>query len=515
MTIPASRIVRINPGVVNAGGAGLVFNCLFLTESALMPTATVLSFVSVAAVQSFFGINSPEAAAAAIYFLGYQGASLNPSAMLFASYSAANRAAFLNSGSFVGVTLAQLQAITPGTLTISVDGTPITSSSIDLSGATSFSNAATLILAAFTTPGFTVAWSATTNKFVFTNTVTGSSSTLSFGSGGIAAGLLLTQATGALLSQGVVADTPASAMANAVTKSQNWASMVTLFEPDLATKEAFAIWFNAQDNEYLWLAWDSDTQASVQGATEPFGVVAIAAKYNGVACIGGDPAVLTDPKLNIPAGTTLAQLVENAAIFVAGAIASINFLQTNGRVTLSFLQQNGLFPTCANDQTSQNLLDNGYSFYGAFATRNQGFVFFYNSNMPGEFPWIDSLVGSIWMGDQFQVTLMQLLTSVGSVAYNASGYGLIRAALVSGPIAAALNFGAIRVGVSLSSTQIDQVNQQAGQPVDQIISTQGYYLQIKDPGATVRQERGSPNVNFWYTDGGSIQKITMNADDIL
>jgi hypothetical protein len=100
MTIPASRIVRINPGVVNAGGAGLVFNCLFLTESLLMPTGNVLSFASVTAVQDFFGISSPEAAAAAIYFLGYQGASLNPSAMLFASYSAANRAAFLNSGSF-------------------------------------------------------------------------------------------------------------------------------------------------------------------------------------------------------------------------------------------------------------------------------------------------------------------------------------------------------------------------------------------------------------------------------
>lgn len=515
MTIPASRIVRINPGVVNAGGAGLVFNCLFLTESLLMPTGTVLSFASVAAVQNFFGISSPEAAAAAIYFLGYKGASLNPSAMLFASYAAANRAAFLNSGSFVGVTLADLQAITPATLTISVQGTPKTSSSIDLSAATSFSDAASIIQAAFTSPGFTVAWSATTNKFVVTDSTTGASSTLSFGTGGIAADLKFTQATGALLSQGVVADTPASAMAVAIAQSQNWASMVTLFEPDLATKEAFAVWFNDQDNAYLWLAWDSDSQASVNGATTPFGVVAKAAKYNGVACIGGDPAVLTDPKLEIPSGTTLVELVENVAIFVAGAIASINFLQTNGRVTLAFLQQNGLFPTCANDQTSQNLLDNGYSFYGAYSTRNQGFTFFYDSNMPGEFPFIDSLVGSIWMEDQFQLTLLSLLTSVGSVAYNAAGYGLIRAALIPGPIAAALNFGAIRVGVSLSSVQVDQVNQQAGQDVAQIISTQGYYLQILDPGATARQERTSPIINFWYTDGGSIQKITMNADDIL
>jgi hypothetical protein len=40
-------------------------------------------------------------------------------------------------------------------------------------------------------------------------------------------------------------------------------------------------------------------------------------------------------------------------------------------------------------------------------------------------------------------------------------------------------------------------------------------LQILDPGATVRAERGSPVINFWYTDGGSIQFITMSSLDIL
>lgn len=515
MTIPASRFVKIIPGVVNAGGAGLVFNCLFLTESTLMPIGRVLSFPSTTAVQNFFGIGSPEALAAPTYFSGYKGASLNPSAMLFAAYVGTARAAFLNSGSFVGVTLTQLQAIAPGTLTVSVDGTPITSSSIDLSGATSFSNAAALILAAFTTPGFTVAWNATINKFVITNTATGSTSTLTYGTGGIAAGLLFTQATGALLSQGSDVSTPETALDIAVAQSQNWATMVTLFEPNLATKELFAIWFNAQDNAYLWLEWDSDTQASVQGATEPFGVVAKAAAYNGVACIGGDPAVLTDPQLDIPAGTTLAQLAESTAIFVAGAIASINFQQTNGRTNITFLSQNGLFPTCSNDTTYENLIANGYNCYAAVTTRNQGFTFFANSNMPGEFPWIDSLVCSIWMQDGFQVALMSLETTIGSLPYNDPGYTLSRAALVSGPIADALNFGAIRIGVSLSPSQVDFVNQRAGQPVAQIIATQGYYLQILDPGATVRQERGSPIINFFYTDGGSIQQFTMNADDVL
>ena len=512
MTIPASQIIKINPGVINAGGEGLVLNGLFLTESLLMPTGGMLSFAPGPAgnlgqnVASFFGVGSTEALAAAIYFQGYQNSALTPSAMLFATYNAAAKAAFLNSGA--GLTLAIVNALAPGVLTISVDGTLITSASINLSPASSLSNAATLILAGFTDPGFTVAWNATINAFVFTNTVTGASSTFTYCSGSLAAGLLLTQATGALLSQGAIADTPASAMANAIALSQNWASMVTLFEPNLASKEAFAVWFNESDNAYLWLAWDSDVQASVNGATEPFGVVAKSLEYSGVACIGGDPAA-------VPAGDTLAGLVMNVAIFVAGAIASINFEATNGRVTLSFLQQAGIVPTCLNGQTAQNLLANGYSFYGGYATRNQNFTFFYNSNMPGDFDWIDTYIDDIWMNDQFQVTLMELLTAIGSIAYNAPGYAQPRAALVNGPIAAALNFGAIRTGVTLSSTQIQEVNQAAGQVVDSIIATQGYYLQILDPGPTARQERTSPIVNFWYTDGSSIQQLTISSLDIL
>ena len=295
-------------------------------------------------------------------------------------------------------------------------------------------------------------------------------------------------------------------MNNAVAVSQNWVSMVTLFEPNLAAKEAFAAWFNAQDDAYLYLAWDSDTQASVQGATEPFGVVAIAAEYSGVACIGGDPAA-------VPVGSTLAALVENVAIFVAGAIASINFAQANGRVTLAFLAQSGLIPTCANQQTATNLIANGYSYYGAYATRNQGFVFFYNGNLPGTFSWIDTFVDDVWLNDQFQVALMSLVTTAGSIPYNAQGYGLIRSAL-SGPIAAALNFGAIRSGVVLSPTQISEVNLAAGSNVAPIIAAQGYYLQILDPGATVRSERGTPIINFWYTDGSAVQQITLASIDI-
>lgn len=506
MTIPASQIVTIVPGVVSSGDNGLVLNGLFLTENTQMPTGEVFSFVNAAAVAAFFGPASAEAAAAEIYFAGYANATAQPTAMLFAPYNSAARAAWVQSGSLAGMTLTELKAITPGTLTIDLDGTPETSSSINLSGATSFTNAATIIEAAFGTAPV-VAWNPVNSTFTFTSNTTGPSSSLTVTTGAFATALSLTAATGAISSLGAAVDTPSSAMSNAVSGSQNWVSMVPLFEPSLSNKELFAIWFNAQNNQYVYLAWDSDVQASVQGATEPFGVVAKAAEYNGVICIGGDPAT-------VPVSSTLATLVENVAIFLAGAIASVNTQQTNGRVTFAFLSQAGLLPTCANAQTAANLLANGYNYYGSYATANQGFVFFYNGQLPGEFDWLDSFIDQVWLNSQFQIALMNLLTRIGSVPYTPAGYSLVRAALL-GPIAAAINFGAIRTGVNLSPAQIAEVNNAAGSNVAPTIEALGWYLQIQDPGATAREERATPIINFWFTDGGAVQQITMSSIDIL
>ena len=41
MTIPASQFVKVNPGVLAAGGSNLVLNGLFLTENLAMPTGEI------------------------------------------------------------------------------------------------------------------------------------------------------------------------------------------------------------------------------------------------------------------------------------------------------------------------------------------------------------------------------------------------------------------------------------------------------------------------------------------
>ena len=493
MTIPASDIVQVNPGVVSAGGNALALNGVFVSKNPLIPTGSAVSFASAAAVSAFFGPASTEFAQAQTYFLGFDNSTIKPPSVYFAPYADVARAAWLQSGSLATLSLTQLQALT-GVLTVTVDGTPFTSSSIVLTGAASFSAAATLITAAFTGAGKpTCTWNAVNSTFTLTSSTTGATSTINFATGTLSAGLKFTAATGAIISQGAAIDTPSSAMNSLKAFTQNWVSFTTLWEPLLADKLLFADWTTGQNQRFMYVAWDTDAQAIVNGSTTCFGAVAKAQAYDGV----------------VPLYNTLA-----LASFALGMVASIDFNNVNGRITAAFKSQAGFAATVTDQQIAANLIANGYSFYGSYATANDQFTFMYNGQMTGKWKWIDTFVNQVYLNSQFQMALMTLLSNVKSIPYNESGYALIRSALQD-PIDSALQFGAIRAGVNLSTSQEAQVNQAAGRPVSGIIETQGYYLQILDPGAQVRSNRGTPIVNFWYTDGGAVQKITMSSIDII
>ena len=145
MSIPASNIVQVNPGVLDAGGQALVANGLMLSADPATPIGQALPFGNALDVAAYYGATSPEATLANVYFAGFDNATLLPSLLYFAQYNAAAVGGWVRSGSLAGMTLAQLQALT-GTLTFTVGGSVKTSSAINLSAATSFSNAATFTL---------------------------------------------------------------------------------------------------------------------------------------------------------------------------------------------------------------------------------------------------------------------------------------------------------------------------------------------------------------------------------
>jgi len=362
---------------------------------------------------------------------------------------------------------------------------------------TSQTASSTTITASGTAIG--VAYDSISGGFDITSGIAGPASTVAFATGSAAASLFLTQATGAVLSQGAAAASPAAFMTAIAGITQNWASFMTQFDPDGGVgnvqKQAFASWVNGQNDRWLYVAWDHDvTPTESDNATTSLGNILKAADSSGTAPV-------------YEVGN------QHLAAFVCGMIASIDYEATNGRITTAFKGQTGLVASVTDETSAANLIANGYNFYGAYATAAQQFLEFQPGSVSGPFEWLDSYVDQIWLNNALQLALMELLVNTNSVPYNQNGYELIKAAC-DDPINAALNAGVIRAGVTLSAAQIAEVNAAAGTKVNDVIQNQGWYLQVLDASPSVRQARQSPEINLWYTDGQAVQAIVLSSIEI-
>jgi len=491
MTIPVSQIVQVNPGVLTAAGSAVDLNGLILTADPSVPIGSVSRFTRAADVSSFFGPSSTEYQLALIYFNGPDNATRTPGALLFAQYNTTAVGAYLRTGSLASLTLAQLQALT-GILTISVNGTPKTSSTITLSGATSFSNAATLIQAGFTSPGFTVTYDAQRQAFLFQNTTTGAGDVIGYASGTLAAGIKATQATGAVISNGAAIAVPGPLMDSIVAVTQNWAGFMTTTEQSIPNQILFAAWTSAQKDRYIYNMQSSDVNMLTAGNTTTAMYAITQAAYDGTIHVQGNAT--------------------HAAFNMSWA-ASLDFTRLNGRTTLAFQKQAGLVPSVTDQASASGILANGGNYYGAYATASTNFNFAYSGQVSGQFKWADSYVNQVWLNANLQLAMINLLVGAGSVPYNAAGYALINAAC-NDPIQAAVNFGAIRTGVQLSSSQAIQIKNALGVDVTQNLYAQGFYLQILDASAATRVARTSPPMTLYYMDGGSVQQLTLASIEV-
>lgn len=490
-SIPISQIVQVNPGVLSAGGAAVDLNGVILTQNTYAPYGQALQFASAADVASYFGPNSYDAELAAIYFKGFTNCTKTPGILYFARYPETAISGFLIGGSLATMTLTQLQALS-GTLILTVGGVVETSSSINLASATSFSNAATLITAGFTTPPFTVTFDSTKSAFIFTTTVTGVAATITYASGTLANGILLEQTNGAILSQGAATTNPTTFMNSFVALTQNWACFMTVWEAVLNEKEEFAAWSNANEPRYQYVCQDSDVDALTPGSTETFGYYLQNTQSIGSQPIFGD---------------------RTHSAFKLGFAASLDFTRTNGRATSAFKSQSGLLASVSNASNASALITNGYNFYGQYANATTTWDFFYPGSVSGDWLWDDSYLNQIWLNANLQLAVVNLLLAIPSVPYNAQGNALIYAACLD-PINAALNFGAIRKGTTLSAAQIAEIQFALGFDASGAIEANGFYLQIQNASPSTRAARQSPPITLYYADGGSIQQITLASIEV-
>lgn len=504
MAIPASQIVSISPRVLQAGGTDLVLNGLFLSESDLIPsTSLALTFANAADVGTYFGELSDEYAAALVYFKGYDNSFKKPRSLLVGRRVSAAAAAYLRGGKFTG-TLEDIQEVTAGTLTVTIDGTEVDLSSLDFSsGVTSLSEACDVINTALTTAGSSasIAYNGGQQCFILTSGTTGAeTSTITYENGSSLGILLcLTEDTGAVLSQGMDTMTVDENMNAIRLVSENWATFTNLYTPS-ADAEVLALssWASAQGVEYLYVAWSTDIQLTAQTDTTSIAIQLKESTNGATALVYGG---------------------YKYAAFICGSVASIDWERFNGVITLAFKSQSGLTATVENATDAATLLGKAVNFYGNYATRNDRFVFLYDGSMTNKglsasYNYIDPFVNAVWFNNAIQVSIMNGITMAGRVPYNEDGYTLIRA-WIQDPINRALRNGVIDAGMVLSETQKAEVIAEAGLDITDALQSEGYYLQVEDAGAQVRTNRESPSIGLWYTYAGSVQKVELASTLII
>lgn len=514
--IPANQFVSSLPSVLDVSGNAPGMNGIFLDNSGdtSIPTGTVQGFANQPAVAAWYGPSSTQATFATNYFNGFNGASQIPSELFFFQYNTASVAGYMRGGSLASVTLSQLQALS-GTITVLIDGVSHVSAAINLASATSFTNAAALIQTGLQTgtptTTATVTWDALRKGFVITSGTTGASSSVGYGSdSSLSPSLFFTAATGAVLSAGAIAQTPAGAMGQIVTQTQNFASFSTTTDPDSGAaggpqKLLFSAWCNGQAGAYAYVGYDTDpTPSTENNDTSCWAQLVSAAEYNGTIPIWA------------PNATAGAQ----KAAFIMGSIASINFGAPKGRVDFAYIGQSGLTPDVTNETTFDNLAGDGetnkgnyYNCYCVTATKQQPFNFLQWGSMPGSWEWIDSYINQLYFNALMQNDLLAYRTQVKWIPYTSAGYGGIRQAL-QGDINQMGDFGAWVSGTTLSSQQVAEVNALVGANIATTLQNQGWYLSIQTPSSSVMNARGSPIIYLLYTDGGSVHKLNINSVDV-
>ncbi len=506
MAIPASHIVEILPRVMDGGSPDLELNGLLLTDNPLISASSlVLSFPSAAAVGAYFGPASTECAAAEVYFAGHAGKLTAPKAFFTARRIARAAPAWLRGGK-VTRTVAQLKSVGAGSLCLSIDNTAHSLAGIDLSAAASYSDvAATLETALRAVAGqsaASVTYSSLTKAFTISSGTTGADSEVSFASSagaGTASGndlaelLNLTPDRGALLSRGMDALSVEQQMAAVLAKTQNWVSFSTAWEED---PEAALEWAGWASRNYgrLYVAYTTNPAVASADSVADTASVIKAAGLDHTAVVHGS--------------------LEYAA-FIMGVVASVAWRRVNGTITAAFKKQSGLAPWVTDETTAAVLEAKNCNYFGNFATRNAEFAFLYPGCLSAsDYGFIDPYINSIWLNNRLQAALMDGITSVGRVPYNMRGYTMIKAWMMD-PVNEARTNAAIEAGVALSERQRSEVMTEAGLDISDELRTQGYYIQVLDPGAPARARRESPIISLWYTYGGAVQKIEVASTAVL
>lgn len=513
MSIAIGTYIPITSSVNNVLSNKKIFAGVALTSNALIPTTNpLLRFTSSAAVSAYFGDNSNEYKSSVKYFSSYTGATGIPAYIYFGRFVMSASAPYLRSGIITNTTtkLTALQAISAGVMSVTVNGTSYNTTGIDLSGATSLSNVATLLTTAITTANaalnssganFTITYDSVFKQFVASIPGTGATKTMGYfssASTNLATILQFTEATSAVLSQGENAQTEADILNNL---SQYFTDQFSFYFVDDLNGSlnddinlATATWISDQGDKFAFLLWSNESALESSTDTTSIWSQVKDAGLNNISIF--DEVLLNN---------------SDRAAAASGVFASLDLTLPNSAITLAFKQQTGLSPSVSNTNIAEILDDKKINYYGnvGLTGTTQQINFFYGGYITGKWSFIDNLVGQIWLATQCQISLTNLFAAVGQVPNDPDGQAQIRS-LLNDACNSCLISGIIVKGVTFTQATVQQIKTEFGVNAQELTNN-GFVIVNTLATQDLRQERKSSPWFILYVKGSAIQYLPINT----
>lgn len=456
-------------------------------------------------------------------------------------------------------TLASLQAVTAGDITITIGSTPFATTTIDLSSCTSLTQCAQVILSTIITQHSTLANTITvgyspqsasfsiqtnsteqlqpatssttpnlanlikvssgsgatqkagigllfsfisqTNSFYASIPATGNGHTMDFfsslSSPSVAALLQMTSATGATLSQGI----------NAATPAQNIAHLQTYFS------DQFSIWFvdtmqglltdsiilgvasyiSAQGDKFCFLPWSNEIALEQSNDTSSIWYQITQAGLNNISIF--DEVLLNN---------------SDRVAATSGIFASVDLTQPNSALTLAFKTQTGLAQSVTDTSVAQTLDTKQINYYAniGISGTTTAVNWFYGGYTTGKWAYIDNLVAAIWIQIQSQISISSFFGQVPQVPNDPYGDSKVRILLTSVMDDCKTN-GIVAIGLTFDAATQQALLAKGINP--QELTNNGYVILKTLSTQSQRQARQSAPWIIVYCKASAVQYLPITA----
>lgn len=420
------------------------------TTNALIPTNSFSEFTTLSSVGDYFGTSSEEYARAKFYFEFVSKTFFSPRKISFASYVNANVAPKIF-GSRFSTTLAQFQAITNGSLRLTLGGVSNNLTGIDLSVVASLADVATLLQDAINAEtgtqwtAATVVYDASRGAFNF---VGGDAVVADVSVASVGTGTDLKNVIGwgdqAIFSNGSLAMTVTETLQASAEASNNFGSF--LFMP------------------YGILDLDQITEAATWNASYIPNV-----SFMYLVPVLRDDASDYAAALGGYAGTVLSEYSSTSGFveMLPGAIqAATQYDRANSVQNYMYQTDASLLATVTTTQDSDFLDNLAINYYGQTQTAGQNISFYQRGSVCGgtdDPRAINIYANEIWLKDAMAAVTMNGFLLLEEVPANTEGLQIVQG-LQQNVINQALRNKSISVGKALNTGQKAEITLLTGDP---------------------------------------------------